>query len=141
MSTDLDPARAVLRFGPFELDRRSGDLRKHGVKLKLQAKPLQVLEALLERPGEIVSREVLRSRLWPSDVFVAFEAGLNTAANRLRIVLGDTAENPRYIETLPRTGYRFVAPVDEVVTEPAEPLVQRLFSPIFSGALAAIVIA
>jgi WD40 repeat protein len=79
-----------------------------------------VLEALLERPGGIVTREALRSRLWPSDVFVDFEAGLNTAANRLRIVLGDSAENPRYVETLPRAGYRFVAPVEEVATEPAE---------------------
>src|ERR671915_451501 len=120
MPAGLDSARAVLRFGPFELDRRTGELRKHGVRLKLQGKPLQVLEALLERPGEIVTREALRSRLWPSDVFVDFEAGLNTAANRLRIVLGDSAENPRYIETLPRTGYRFIAPVEEVATEPVE---------------------
>jgi DNA-binding winged helix-turn-helix (wHTH) protein len=138
MSTGLDPARAVLRFGPFELDRRSGELRKHGVKLKLQAKPLQILEALLERPGEIVSREALRSRLWPSDVFVDFEAGLNTAANRLRIVLGDTAENPRYIETLPRTGYRFVAPVEEVGTEPPGRRRRFAFTPTARGAAAAI---
>jgi eukaryotic-like serine/threonine-protein kinase len=137
MSTRLDLARAVLRFGPFELDRRSGDLRKHGVKLKLQAKPLQVLEALLERPGEIVSREALRSRLWPSDVFVDFEAGLNTAANRLRIVLGDSAENPRYIETLPRTGYRFVAPVEEVGTEPPGRRERSAFTPMARGAVAA----
>jgi eukaryotic-like serine/threonine-protein kinase len=140
MSTDRDPARAVLRFGPFELDRRSGELRKRGVKLKLQGKPLHLLEALLERPGEIVSREALQARLWPSDVFVDFEAGLNTAANRLRIVLGDSAENPRYIETLPRTGYRFVAPVEEVATEPPVRREPPAFAPIARGVAAAMVL-
>lgn len=108
-------SHTVLRFGVFELDSHTGELRKHGVKIRLQGKPLQVLQALLEQPGEIVARDVLRTRLWPSDVFVDFEAGLNTAANRLRIVLGDSAENPRYIETLPRVGYRFIAHVTEVV--------------------------
>src|ERR671912_554150 len=117
------PARKVTRFGVFELDGRTGELRKHGVKLRLQGKPFQVLQALLERPGEIVTREELRARLWASDVFVDFESGLNTAANRLRIVLGDSAENPRYIETLSRVGYRFIAPVDvangAVASQPA----------------------
>jgi DNA-binding winged helix-turn-helix (wHTH) protein len=107
-------ARRILRFGVFELDVRAGELRKHGVKLRLQGKPLQVLLALLEKPGEIVTREELRSRLWSSDVFVDVESGLNTAANRLRIVLGDSADSPRYIETLARVGYRFVAPVEVV---------------------------
>jgi DNA-binding winged helix-turn-helix (wHTH) protein/WD40 repeat protein len=117
--TGGDSARTVLRFGVFEFDGRTGELRKHGVKLKLRGKPLQVLQALLEEPGEIVARETLQARLWPSDVFVDFESGLNTAANRLRIVLGDSAESPRYIETLPRVGYRFIAPVEEAAKEAA----------------------
>ena len=91
-------ARRILRFGVFELDVRSGELRKHGVKLRLQGKPLQVLQALVERPGEVVTREELQHRLWSSNVFVDFDNGLNTAANRLRIALGDSAENlcPRF---------------------------------------------
>lgn len=109
----------VVRFGVFELDASTGELRKQGVKLKLQGRPLQVLQALLENPGQIVTREELRRRLWSADVFVDFESGLNTAANRLRITLGDSAENPRYIETLSRTGYRFIAPVE--VVEPPLP--------------------
>jgi eukaryotic-like serine/threonine-protein kinase len=104
----------VVRFGVFELDVRAGELRKQGVKLKLQAKPLQILQALLEHPGQVVTREQLRHRLWASDVFVDFDNGLNTAANRLRITLGDSADNPRYVETLARTGYRFIAPVEVV---------------------------
>src|SRR5918995_4972347 len=135
--TGGDSPRTVLRFGVFEFDGRTGELRKHGVKLKLRGKPLQVLRALLEEPGEIVSREVLRARLWPSDVFVDFEAGLNTAANRLRIVLGDSAENPRYIETLPRTGYRFVARVEEVRSEPPGYRAPPAFTPTAGGAAAA----
>jgi DNA-binding winged helix-turn-helix (wHTH) protein len=101
-----------IKFGPFELDRQTGELWKHGLKVKLQGKPFQVLVALLERPGEPVSREVLQQRLWAGDTFVDFDSGLNTAANRLRITLGDSAENPRYVETLARSGYRFVAQVE-----------------------------
>jgi DNA-binding winged helix-turn-helix (wHTH) protein/WD40 repeat protein len=119
---NADAPRAV-RFGVFEFDSRRRELRKHGVKLKLQGKPFQVLQALLERPGELVTREELRQRLWPSDVFVDFEQGLNTAANRLRIALGDSAENPRYIETLARAGYRFIAPV-QVLDVPVPPTVE-----------------
>jgi DNA-binding winged helix-turn-helix (wHTH) protein/WD40 repeat protein len=111
----------VFRFGVFELDTRTGELRRHGVKLKLQGKPFQVLQALVERPGEVVTREELQRRLWPSDVFVDFESGLNTAANRLRITLGDSAEHPRYIETLARTGYRFIAPLEVVQPPLARP--------------------
>jgi len=103
------------RFGPFELDPQTGELWKHGAKIKLQGKPFQILLALLERPGEPVSREALQQRLWPGDTFVDFERGLNTAANRLRLALGDSAENPRYVETLARSGYRFVAKVEESV--------------------------
>ena len=107
-------AHRILRFGVFELDVRTGELRKHGIKLRLQGKPLQVLQALVERPGEVVTREALQHRLWSSDVFVDFDNGLNTAANRLRIALGDSAENPRYIETLARVGFRFIAPIEAV---------------------------
>ncbi|MEO5742709.1 MAG: winged helix-turn-helix domain-containing protein [Vicinamibacterales bacterium] len=111
-SGPVEAGRKVLRFGVFELDSHSGELRKRGVRLKLQGKPFQVLSALLERPGQIVTREELQRRLWSSDVFVDVDSGLNTAANRLRIALGDSADNPRYIETLPRVGYRFIAPLD-----------------------------
>jgi len=104
----------VTRFGPFELDRSTGELRKHGIKVRLQGKPFQILIALLDRAGETVSREDLRQCLWSDDTFVDFESGLNTAANRLRIALGDSADNPRYIETLARSGYRFIAPVEEL---------------------------
>ncbi|MBV9303723.1 MAG: winged helix-turn-helix domain-containing protein [Acidobacteriaceae bacterium] len=99
------------RFGPFELSLETGELRKHGVRVKLQGKPFHILSALIEEPGHVVTREELRARLWPADTFVDFESGLNTAVNRLRIALGDSAEKPIYIETLARLGYRFVAPV------------------------------
>jgi TolB-like protein/DNA-binding winged helix-turn-helix (wHTH) protein/Tfp pilus assembly protein PilF len=101
----------VVRFGVFELDRRSGELRKDGVRVHLQEQPLRVLDALLAEPGEPVTREVLRQRLWPDDTFVDFDNGLNRAINRLRAALGDEADNPRFIETLERRGYRFIAPV------------------------------
>src|SRR5713101_2682835 len=120
-------AHRILRFGVFELDVRTGELRKHGIKLRLQGKPLQVLQALVERPGEVVTREELQRRLWPSNVFVDFENGLNTAANRLRITLGDSAESPRYIETLARTGYRFIAPLE--IVEPRRPIAEVASSP------------
>src|SRR5713101_6577675 len=103
-----------IRFGPFELEIGSGELRKQGVRIRLQAKPLQILRALLEDPGAVVSREELRRRLWPEDTFVDFESGLNTAVNRLRLALNDSAENPRYIETAARAGYRFIALVTKV---------------------------
>jgi TolB-like protein/DNA-binding winged helix-turn-helix (wHTH) protein len=99
----------VFRFGPFELDLRSGELRKRGVRLALQEQPLRILVALLERPGEIVSREDLCRRLWPLGTFVDFEHSLNAAMRRLRVTLGDTAETPRFIETVHRRGYRFLA--------------------------------
>ena len=105
-------ARGVLRFGVFELDPRSGDLRRNGLKLKLTGQPFQVLAMLLERPGEVVAREDLQKRLWPADTFVDFDHSLNTAINKIREALGDSAENPRFVETLPRRGYRFIAPVD-----------------------------
>ena len=99
------------RFGPYGVDFRAGELLKNGRKIRLQDQPLQVLAMLLENPGEVVTREELRQRLWPSDTFVDFDHGLNNAINRLRETLNDSAETPRYIETLPRRGYRFVAEV------------------------------
>ncbi len=100
-----------VRFGAFEVDLRSGEMRKHGIKIKLQEKPFQILALLVEQPGEVVTREELQRRLWPADTFVDFDRNLNTAANRLRQALGDSAENPRFIETLPRRGYRLIVPV------------------------------
>lgn len=100
-----------VRFGVFELDLRSGDLRKAGGRILLQEQPRQVLTVLLEHPGELVTRSELHQRLWPSDTFVDFEHGLNTAVKRLRDTLGDSADTPRFIETIPRKGYRFVASV------------------------------
>jgi DNA-binding winged helix-turn-helix (wHTH) protein len=95
-----------------------GELRKHGLKIKLQDQPFQILVMLLERPGQVVTREQFHEKLWPAGTFVDFEHGLNAAIQRLRQALGDTAENPRFVETLARRGYRFVAPVDlEKLTE------------------------
>ena len=101
-----------LRFDNFELDVRTGELRKHGVRLRLQGQPLQVLAALLKSAGDVVTREELRAEIWTTDTFVDFDHSLHNAIARLREVLGDSAERPRYIETLPRRGYRFIAPVD-----------------------------
>jgi Tol biopolymer transport system component/DNA-binding winged helix-turn-helix (wHTH) protein len=115
----------LIGFGVFELDLRSGELRKSGVRLTLQQQPLQLLSVLLEQPGEIVTRDTLRKRLWPEDTFVDFEHGLNAAVKRLRDTLGDAADLPRFIETIPRRGYRFIAPVTKpdpvaVVEEPVK---------------------
>src|SRR5712671_3967530 len=105
---------AILRFGVFEVDVRSGELRKQGVRVKLQEQPIHVLTVLLQCPGEVVTREELRNQNWSPDTFVDFDNSLNTAINKLREALGDSADNPRFIETLPRRGYRFIAPVTEV---------------------------
>jgi DNA-binding winged helix-turn-helix (wHTH) protein/tetratricopeptide (TPR) repeat protein len=104
----------ILRFGVFEVDVRSGELRKQGVRVKVQEQPFHVLTVLLQRPGEVVTREELRNQNWPPDTFVDFDNSLNTAINKLREALGDFADNPRFIETLPRRGYRFIAPVTGV---------------------------
>jgi DNA-binding winged helix-turn-helix (wHTH) protein len=107
-------ATTVYGFGVFEFDPRTAELRKNGVKRKLQDQPRQVLLQLLQRPGEIVSREELRSLLWSDDTFVDFETGLNTVVKRLRDALGDSADNPTFIETLPRRGYRFIGQVERI---------------------------
>jgi DNA-binding winged helix-turn-helix (wHTH) protein len=109
-----------VRFGPFELSLETGELRKHGVRVRLQHRPFQILAALIESPGRLVTREELRNRLWSSDVFVDFESGLNTAVNRLRLALGDSAENPVYVETLSRLGYRFLATVEIFYDQPQQ---------------------
>src|SRR5262244_2381450 len=108
----------ILRFATFEVDLQARALRKNGLKLKLAGQPFEVLAMLLERPGDLVNREQLRERLWPTDTFVDFDHGVNTAINRLREALGDSADNPRCIETLPRRGYRFVAPTAPISPVP-----------------------
>jgi DNA-binding winged helix-turn-helix (wHTH) protein/tetratricopeptide (TPR) repeat protein len=110
MSPENKPS-TFLRFAVFDADLRTGELRKQGVRVKLQEQPFRVLTLLLQRPGEVVTREELRSQIWHSDTFVDFDNGLNTSINKLREALGDSADNPRFIETLPRRGYRFIAPV------------------------------
>ena len=110
----------ILRFGVFELDLSASELRKGGVKLRLQGQPIQVLTILLERPGEVVTREELRQKLWAADTFVDFDHSLNTAINKVREALGDSASSPRYVETLARRGYRFIAPV-QVPTQNPQP--------------------
>src|SRR2546426_7493191 len=103
-----DPSRGAVRFGVFEVDLRVGELRKRGVKIKLQDQPFQILQILLEHSGEVVTREELRERIWPADTFVDFDQGLNNAIKRLRESLSDSPDNPRFIETIPRRGYRFI---------------------------------
>ena len=105
---------AIQRFGVFEVDVCAGELRKRGLRIKLQEQPFHVLTVLLQRPGGVVTREELRSQNWPADTFVDFDNSLNTAINKLREALGDSADNPRFIETLPRRGYRFIAPVTRI---------------------------
>ena len=116
----VSPAEDVVRFGLFELDLKAGQLSRNGTKLRLPQQPLQLLAMLLERPGEILTRDELRQRLWSSDVFVDFDHGLNKSIQKLRDALGDSATSPRYIETIPRVGYRFIAPVRNG-TRPLEP--------------------
>src|SRR6476469_10832613 len=101
-----------VRLGEFQLYVESGELSGNGTRVRLQIQSFELLKALLERPGQMVSREELRQRLWPGDTFVDFEHGLNAAVRRLREVLGDTADDPKFVETIPRRGYRLVAPIE-----------------------------
>ena len=114
----------IVRFGVFELDLSAGELRKSGARLRLQGQPLQVLILLLERAGEVVTREELQQKLWAGDTFVDFDHSLNTAINKVREALGDSASSPRYVETLARRGYRFIAPVQSLppVSEISQPV-------------------
>lgn len=123
MDAPTDKAR-ILRFGVFEVDVRAGELRKNGLKIKLQEKPFQILVLLLNRPGDVVTREELQKQLWASDTFVDFEHGVNTALTKLRHALGDDPNTPRFIETLPRRGYRFIGSINgrtEIPAAPSEP--------------------
>src|SRR5882724_6776806 len=104
----------LVRFAVFEVDLAAGELRKNGARLRLQEQPFQVLAVLLENAGRVVTREDLRQKIWPADTFVDFDHSLNTAVNKIRDVLGDSAPSPRFVETLPRRGYRFIAPVNGV---------------------------
>ena len=119
----MEPLRhtSVVRFGTYEISLHSGELRKSGVRIRVQQQPLRLLEILLEHPGEVVTREELRSRIWPNESFGDFDQAVNVAIAKLRVALGDSADNPRYIETLPRRGYRFIAGVD-VVNRPTNKL-------------------
>src|SRR5713101_8783814 len=103
-----------VRFATFEVDLRSGELHKQGIKIKLHDQPFQVLAMLLEHPCELVTREQLHHKLWPADTFVDFDVGLNSALKRLRDALGDSAEDPRFVETLPSRGYRLITPVENL---------------------------
>lgn len=141
------------RFGVFEADPVAGELRRKGIRVKLNDQPFQLLLILLERPGELVTREEIARTLWPSDTFVDFEHGVNSAINRIREALGDSAANPRFIETLARRGYRFIAPVHQIepgeigalaaASEPVEPIPALAAAspagldtePVFSGIL------
>src|SRR5579859_5024339 len=107
----------IIRFGAFELDSKSGELRKSGMKTHLREQPFLILSMLLERPGEIITREEIQKILWPNDTVVEFEHSINAAIKALRGALGDDADNPRFVETLPRRGYRFIAPVVAAVSD------------------------
>jgi TolB-like protein/DNA-binding winged helix-turn-helix (wHTH) protein len=120
MAAPVRPTQAI-RFGDFEADLQAGQLRKHGVRIKLQEQPFQILAMMLERPRGVVTREELRQRLWPADTFVDFDHGLNNAINRLREALNDSADAPRFIETLPRRGYRFIGEVESKPVSGSQP--------------------
>jgi len=122
----------VVRFGSFELDIRSGELYSSGRKLQLQEQPFRILRLLTECPGELVSREEIRSRLWPNGTVVEFENAVNAAIKKLRIVLGDSAEEPRYIETVKRRGYRLIVPVESSATSSSDPTAEDVECPPFT---------
>ena len=109
---DVKAPSRLISFGDFTVDPKAGELRKHGLKIKLQEQPFQILVMLLERPGEVVTREEVRRKLWPNDTVVEFEHSIGTAIKKLRQALGDDAENPHFIETLPRRGIRLLVPVN-----------------------------
>src|ERR1019366_5089639 len=117
----MSAQNGVFRFGSFEADLGASELRRNGIRLKLQSQPFRVLALLLQRPGQILTREELQQELWPSGTFVDYEQGLATAVNKARDALGDSSANPRFIETVPRCGYRFIAPVATVLRESSVP--------------------
>jgi DNA-binding winged helix-turn-helix (wHTH) protein len=118
-----------VRTGLFEIDFGSGEVHKEGRKVPVQEQPFRVLAILLDRPGEVVTREQLQAKLWPADTYVGFDEGLNTAIRKLRVAFGDSAENPRFIETVSRRGYRFVAPVSETVAATPRPQLAEIVTP------------
>src|SRR5215469_14568621 len=119
-------SRGAVRFAAFELDLEAGELKKQGVKLRLPEQSFQILAMLLERPGQVVTRQALRKKLWPADTFVDFDVGLNNAILRLRHALGDSAESPRFVETLPRRGYRFIAAAENIASSLAQDLAAQV---------------
>jgi len=148
-SSNGSTGNGTRRFGVYELDLRAGELRRQGLKVKLQEQPFQVLTQLLEKPGEVVTREELRNRLWPADTFVDFDHSLNAAIRRLRDALGDSAENPRFVETVARRGYRFLAPVNSgngsatqstAIETPAQPSARSHIWWILAGAGAVVLV-
>jgi DNA-binding winged helix-turn-helix (wHTH) protein len=116
-------ASDIVLFGPFKLDLKAGELHKHGRKIRLQEQPFQLLKILLEHPGQVVAREELRERLWPDDTNVEFRHSINSAINRLRGVLGDTPDKPKYVETVARRGYRLLLSVNRELSDSASPTV------------------
>src|ERR1039457_4332604 len=126
-------AAARYRFGTFELDRGAAELRKRGVRIKLQDQPYRILCLLLDSRGEVVTRETLCTALWPEDTFVEFERSLNAAIAKLRQTLGDSAENPRFVETVARRGYRFIAPVEAIDPVARTSLDDAAAAPTLSG--------
>jgi DNA-binding winged helix-turn-helix (wHTH) protein len=116
----MEPLRptSVVRFGTYEVSLQSGEVRKAGLRIRVQQQPMKLLEILLERPGEVITREELRSRVWTDESFGDFDQAVNIAIAKLRSALGDSAENPRFIETLPKRGYRFIADVSSSMRTP-----------------------
>src|ERR1700686_390538 len=143
--TESGIPRRVARFAAFEFDLGTGELRKHGLRIKLNGQPIDVLTMLIEHAGEVVTREELQKRLWASDTYVDFEHSLNAAIKRLRAALGDSAEAPRFVETIPRRGYRFIAPLSQpppsvppAPTQDQKPARRRLF--VLAAAATAVII-
>jgi len=130
--TELEPARRY-RFGIFEADATTGELRRKGVRIKMNGQPFQILTMLLERPGQLITREEISHKLWPDGVFVDAEHGVNSAVNRIREALGDSAANPRFVETMARRGYRFVAPVEQIVFDQDPPTPETAPLPLAAG--------
>src|SRR5579864_8560059 len=122
---ELPSSVRTVRFGVFEVDLRAGELRKKGIRIKLQGQPFLLLITLIKQRGELVTREELRRTLWTEDTFIDFDHSLGTGVNKLREVLGDSAANPRFIETLPRRGYRFIAPIEVVGASEDPPVVSE----------------
>jgi DNA-binding winged helix-turn-helix (wHTH) protein len=135
--TELEPNRRY-RFGIFEADSTTGELRRKGVRIKLNAQPFQVLAMLLERPGQLLTREEISRELWPDGIFVDAEHGVNSAVNRIREALGDSAGNPRFVETMARRGYRFVAPVERIVLDIYPPALELALPPHATGSPTAV---